>query len=201
MLLCYTHRMTIAAYIRISSKSQKSDSQRQEIIKYLEAHGHDVNAVQWFEDTETGTTLSRSGLNALCEAVFAGTVKMVIVWKIDRLGRTLKDGINMISSLCENGVRVISVTQQIDLSGSVGRMVAAVLFGIAETELEHIRDRQAAGIAVAKSKGIYKGRKKGTTKAKPQRAKALRKQGLKIEEIATALNTSTRTVQRYLRHK
>ena len=191
--------MTIAVYIRISDKSQKHDSQRQEVIKYLEAHGHDVNAVQWFEDTETGEQITRHGITELNKSIFNGETQTVILWRLDRLSRSMKDGINILSEWCDKGVRVISVTQQIDLSGSVGRMVAAVLFGIAETELEHIRERQAAGIAVAKSKGVYKGRKKGTTKAKPQIARTLRKQGLKITEIATALNTSARTVQRYLK--
>lgn len=199
MSLCYAAFMTIAAYIRVSTKGQKHDSQKAEIIAWLEAHGHDPQAVQWFEDTDTGADFTRSGLNALHEAIFAGTVKTVIVWKLDRIGRTMKDGINTLTGWCDTGVRVVSVTQQIDLSGAVGRMVAAVLFGIAEIELQHIKERQAAGISAAKIKGIYTGRKSGTTKAQPQRAQELWAQGLQIDEIATALDTSTRTVQRYLR--
>ena len=57
------------------------------------------------------------------------------------------------------------MTQQIDLSGVVGRMVASVMFGLAEIELEYRRERQAAGIQVAKKAGVYRGRQKGTTKA------------------------------------
>ena len=77
-------------------------------------------------------------------------------------------------------------------------MVASVLFGLAEIELEFRRERQAAGIAVAKKKGIYQGRKKGTTKGKPVRAQELRMQGLTVSEIANALAVSDRTVFRYL---
>lgn len=191
--------MTIAVYIRVSSQSQKSDSQRAEIIRWLNAHDQDLNTVTWFEDVETGTTVKRSAFNKLSEAVFAGEVKTVIVWKLDRLARSMKEGINALSSLCEAGVRVVSITQQIDLSGTVGHLVAGVLFGIAEIEHQHIRERQAAGIAAAKEKGVYTGRKLGTTKASPKRAKELKAQGLKNKEIAAALNVSSRTVANYLK--
>ena len=72
----------IGVYIRVSSSTQKSDSQHAEIRRWLRAHGHDLETVQWFEDTETGATLTRSGLNGLQEAIFAGTVKTVVVWKL-----------------------------------------------------------------------------------------------------------------------
>ena len=154
--------------------------------------------VAWFEDTETGKTLKRPDFDKLQKAIFDGEVKTVIVWKLDRISRRLKDGINLLAEWCESGVRVVSVTQQIDLTGPVGRMVASVMFGLAEIELEYRRERQAAGIRVAKKRGIYQGRKKGTTKAKPQRARILQKQGLNAPEIANALNISERTVFRYL---
>ena len=64
---------------------------------------------------------------------------------------------------------------------------------------QHIKERQAAGIAVAKAKGIYTGRKKNTTKAKPERAKTLKEQGLTHAEIAQALNVTIRTVGNYLK--
>lgn len=140
----------------------------------------------------------RDGFNALEKAIFAGTVKTVVVWKLDRIAHSMRDGINTLSNWCESGVRVVSVTQQIDLSGTVGHLVAGVLFGIAEIELQNSKEWQAAGIAVAKSKGVYKGRKKGTTKAKPERARKLKAQGLKTDEIASALGVTERTVFRYL---
>ena len=77
-------------------------------------------------------------------------------------------------------------------------MVASVLFGLAEIGWEYRRERQAAGITVAKAQGIYHGRQKGTTKAQPQRATTLRQRGLTVLEIATALGVSERTVFRYL---
>ncbi len=77
-------------------------------------------------------------------------------------------------------------------------MLAAVLLGVAEMEQETRRERQAAGIAAAKDRGVYFGRAKGTTKAKPARAVELRKQKLTDNEIGKALGVSRRTVQRYL---
>ncbi len=95
-------------------------------------------------------------------------------------------------------MRVVSITQQIDISGPVGRMIASVMFGLAEIELEYRRERQQAGIAVAKNRGVYRGRQKGSTKSKPTRAQQLRKKGLTIPETANALAVSERTVFRYL---
>lgn len=95
-------------------------------------------------------------------------------------------------------MRVVSVTQQIDLNGAIGSMLAGVMFGLAEIELEYRRERQAAGIKLARQRGVYQGRQRGTTKAKPQRAKELRDRGLTVPEIANALGTSERIVFRYL---
>jgi DNA invertase Pin-like site-specific DNA recombinase len=114
--------------------------------------------------------------------------------------RRLRDGVMLLADWCERGVRVVVITQQLDLTGTVGRMVASVLFGLAEIEQEYRRERQAAGIAVAKRNGVYRGRRKGTTKAKPTRAQELRVRGLVVPEIATALEVSHRTVFRYLAH-
>lgn len=100
--------------------------------------------------------MQRPGLIALKEAIFAGRVKTVVVWKLDRLARSMREGINILTAWCDGGVRVISVTQQIDLSGTVGHLVARVLFAIAEIELQNTKERQAAGIAAAKKRGVYK---------------------------------------------
>ena len=111
----------------------------------------------WFEDKETGKTVRRDAFDKMQKALFDGKFKTVIVWKLDRISRRLKDGINLLAEWCERGVRVVSVTQQIDLSGPVGRMVASVMFGLAEIELEYRRERQQAGIAVAKTRGVLPG--------------------------------------------
>ncbi|MBI3463680.1 MAG: recombinase family protein [Planctomycetes bacterium] len=63
---------------------------------------------------------------------------------MDRLARRLREGINLLADWCERGLRVVVVAQQIDLSGPVGRLLAAVILGLLEIELEAIRQRQAA---------------------------------------------------------
>jgi DNA invertase Pin-like site-specific DNA recombinase len=78
-------------------------------------------------------------------------------------------------------------------------MVANVIFGLAEIEMEYRRERQIACINVAKKAGVYKGRKQGTTKRKPNKTKNLKGQGLSIEEITNAMAVSKRTVSRYLK--
>jgi DNA invertase Pin-like site-specific DNA recombinase len=84
------------------------------------------------------------------------------------------------------------------LSGTVGHLVAGVLFAIAEIELQHTRERQAAGIAAARKKGVSRGCAKGATKVKPRRVRELKTQGLTAPEIAQVMGVSERTVRRYL---
>jgi DNA invertase Pin-like site-specific DNA recombinase len=84
------------------------------------------------------------------------------------------------------------------VSGTFGRMVAALMLGLAEIEWEYRKERQVAGIAVAKRNGVYRGRQPGTTKGQPDRARDLRDKGLTAPEIAQAMGVSARTVFRYL---
>ena len=189
--------MNTGIYIRVSSpKGQKTDSQRAELEAWLKRQR--IKRAQWFEDRESATTLQRDAFQKLQAAIFAGEIDTVVVWKLDRLARSLKEGINVLADWCQRGVRMIAVTQQIDLSGPVGHLIASLLFGIAEIELQHTRERQAAGIALARKRGVYTGRRPGTTKAAPARAKALRQQKLTVPEIAQALGVKERTVYNYL---
>lgn len=188
----------VAVYIRVSTHEQNLESQRKEINRWLELHQL-TGGVVWYEDKQTGKNLKRPGFEALQAAIFAGEVKTVIVWRLDRLSRSIGDGLNVLLDWLNKGVRLISVTQQFDWSGAMGQMIATVLFAVAQMENEAIAERRAAGIAVAKAAGKYTGRQAGTTKANPERAKALRAQGLKRSEIAAALGVKLRTVDNYLR--
>lgn len=190
--------MTIAAYVRVSSKRQKDDGQRAEIQKWLDANGIDAKQVEWYADKETGRTMQRPEFDRLQKDIFNGKVKCVILWKLDRLSRRLKDGVTTLADWAERGLKIVVVTQQLEFNGAVGRTLAALLMGLSEIEWEYRKERQQAGIAVAKKKNIYKGRKAGTTKGKPERAKELKAKGLNAAEIATALGVSERTVFRYL---
>jgi DNA invertase Pin-like site-specific DNA recombinase len=189
--------MSIGVYIRVSSpKGQKTDSQRAELEAWLKRHRH--KGVVWFEDRDSATNMQRQAFLELQAAVFAGKITTVVVWKLDRLARSLKEGVNVLADWCKRGVRVIAITQQIDLSGPVGHLIASLLFGIAEIELQHAKERQAIGIALARKRGAYAGRKAGTTKATPARARALKKQRLTVAEIAKALGVKERTIYNYL---
>ena len=188
--------MTIAVYIRVSSPRQKTDSQRAEVEAWINRRR--IKRARWFEDRDSATNSQRDAFKKLQNAIFAGEIDTVVVWKLDRLARNLKEGVNILADWCQRGVRVIAITQQIDLSGAVGNLIASLLFGIAEIELQHSKERQAIGIALAKKRGVYTGRRLGTTKAMPARARALRKQKLTIPEIAQALGVKQRTVYNYL---
>ena len=185
-----------AAYVRVSTTGQNEIGQRREIARWLRGNG--VSNVQWFVERESGNDMDRPQLELLQAAIFKGDVNGVVVWKLDRLSRNMKDGIVTLEEWLSKGVRFISVTQNFDFAGSIGRIVAALLFGLAEMEQETRRERQAVGIAAAKERGVYSGRKRGTFKATPRRASELRKSGLTVAEIAKAMGVSRATVHRYL---
>ncbi len=153
---------TVAAYCRVSTQHQRNDSQRAEIKRWLKGNGIKAADVAWFEDKASSKTLKRPAFEELQRAIFEGTVKTVVVWKLDRISRGQVDGMNVLADWCDKQVRFVSVTQQIDL------------------------------------RGVYTGRREGTTKAKPERAKELRDQGLTAAEVANAMGVSERSVFRYL---
>lgn len=191
----------IACYIRVSTISQNSDGQKKDIKRWLKGQGHAVKDVRWFEDKETGKHTDRPAFKKMQQAVFMGELKTIVVWRLDRLSRNQRDGINRLADWCEKGVRVVSVTQQLDLSGATGRLIAGVLFAVGEMELEAIKERQAAGIAAAKSKGVYENngdRRRGFRKAKDKVLK-LHKKGHSPTAIARECGIARSTVYEYLK--
>src|SRR5262245_33233395 len=188
--------MTVAIYIRVSTSGQNEAGQRREIERWLQGNG--LRDTRWFVDKKSGMNLDRPAFQQLQTAIFNGEVKTVAVWKLDRLARSIRDGINTLADWCDRGLRVVSVTQQLDFNGTLGKMLAAVLFGIAEMEQATRRERQAAGIAVAKENGVYKGRKAGTSKVSPARVQELKRKGLSVEEIQNACGIGRATVYRML---
>jgi len=87
----------VACYCRVSTRHQKNDSQRNEIKRWLKNNGIDLSAVRWFEDKETGATTRRFAFEQLQKAIFDGLVKTVVVWKLDRISRRQRDGINVLA--------------------------------------------------------------------------------------------------------
>ena len=194
-----TKPKAIACYVRVSTTGQNEAGQRAEIERWLTGNSIDPATALWFIDKRSGDNLKRPGFEQLQAAIFAGHVGTVVVFKLDRISRKLGEGLDVLCKWCERGLRVVAVTQMIDFNGILGKMLAAVLLGIAEMEQETRKERQAAGIAVARKSGKYLGRKKGTTKALPERALKLKATGLTADEIAASLGVSRNTVFRYIK--
>jgi DNA invertase Pin-like site-specific DNA recombinase len=188
----------VACYLRVSSRDQRHDSQRAEIAAWLGRNGIDLDQVRWYEDVESGRTMRRVAFDRLQADIHAGHVRTVVVYKVDRIARRLREGLDVLCGWVDRGVRFVSVTQQVDVAGAFGRMMLAMMLGLAEIEWEYRAERQTAGIAQAKARGVYRGRKPGTTKGEPDRARELQAKGLDAPEIAAALGVSARTVRRYL---
>ena len=196
--------MSTAVYLRVSSKGQKLVSQRREVQRYLNGHG--ITDARWFVDTiSTRRAITeRPDLNRLRRAIFNGEVDTVVLYRLDRLARSIRDGINLLTDWINAGVRIVITTMQIDLSGALGQTVAALLLGLAQMEREAIRERQAAGIAAwreqlrKEGKRHPGGRPRGRYKVDPERVAQLRERGLTYEEIGAALEISKPTIRRML---
>lgn len=148
----------VACYIRVSTGEQDKgrDSQRRALTAYCENHG--LQPV-WYVDKISGAKDSRPALNRPRKAIFSGEVSTVVCWKLDRLSRSLRDGVNLLCHWLEQGVRIVAVTQQLDFSGPTGQLVASVLFAVAAMERENIRENTRRGMAAAKARGVKLGKR------------------------------------------
>ena len=106
--------------------------------------------MKWYSDKFTGKTMERPGWNMLEEAVRLGKVSQVVVWRIDRLGRTAKGLTGLFDDLRERQVNLVSLKDGIDLSTSAGHLMANVLASVAQYETEVRGERVAAGQAAAR---------------------------------------------------
>ena len=147
--------------------------------------------------TETASGGSRNGSNELASILdFIRPADVLIVVKLDRLGRNARDVLNLVHELEEKGASLRELEPAIDTGGQIGRMVLTVLGMVAEMELGFIRDRQRAGIDAAKAKGIYKGRPVTFDRA---RIVSLRKEGMGATEIAKAVGCKRGNVYKALK--
>ena len=163
--------MTIAAYVR------EKENDQPEIENWLQSRGIDCYQVEWFGDKKSDTMFNRPGFDSLQQAINNGRVKCVVLWKVDRLSRRLRDIVNILADWAQQGLTLVVASQQLEIDGSEGRKIATLLKGLAETEQAFRKERQEAGIVVARKNGTYKGRKKGTTKIRPERARQLKESG------------------------
>jgi DNA invertase Pin-like site-specific DNA recombinase len=147
--------------------------------------------------TETVSGGSRNGRSELASILdFIRPADVLIVVKLDRLGRNTRDVLNLVHELEEKGASLRVLEPAIDTGGAMGRMVLTVLGMVAEMELGFIRDRQRAGIDAAKAKGVYKGRPVTFDRA---RIVALRKEGMGATEIAKAVGCKRGNIYKTLK--
>jgi DNA invertase Pin-like site-specific DNA recombinase len=131
----------------------------------------------------------RDELRTLLEFIQPGDV--IVVTKLDRLGRSVRDVLNIVHEIEVRGATLRVLDQDINTAGATGKVVLHIFAMVAELELNLIRERQAAGIAAAKAKGRYKGRPRTIDYAEAIRLKA---QGLGVATIARRLNTSRQSI-------
>ena len=176
-----------AVYLRVSTLDQDKGIRSQEtaLKDYLKAHR--IRNVKWYRDKVSGATTNRPAFKRLQKDIFAGKIDTVICWKLDRLSRSMRDGVEILTDWCDKGIRVIAVAQQIDFNGTVGKIIAAVLMGVAQMERENLRENTKRGLAAARERGVKLGR---PDKIDLAQVKKLRGKGVAVSEIAQRLGCS-----------
>lgn len=156
-----------------------------------------------FEEKISGKSKERPQLEKMFSHLRKGDV--VIVWKLDRLGRSLKDLIQLVTHMQEMGVSFISIKDSINTETATGRFTFNLFASLAEFEREIISERTKAGLQSARARGRLGGRPKGVSKESLSKAKAVKmlydKQEKTMEEIAQDLGISRATAYRYLEMK
>lgn len=150
------HYMRVAIYIRVSTEDQTAENQLPDCLKYIDAYGHQL--VEVYKDTLTGTTTSRPGLQAMLDAGKRRHHDSVLIWRLDRLSRSVKDMLQLIAELQSQHIRLISVRDSLDLDSAAGKLLLHVLASVAQWESDVCRERTLAGLASARAKGKHIGR-------------------------------------------
>ena len=149
-----------------------------------------------FDDTISGTTVDRPGLAKALEQVRASDT--LVVWKLDRLGRTVKNLIDFTEQLHTDGVGFRSLTDQIDTTTPAGRFFFNIMASLAQMERELTIERTQAGLAAARAKGHLPGRKRLMTDSKIASAIKLLEAGMTPPEVARDLGISIPTLYRWI---
>lgn len=140
----------IAIYIRVSSKTQDCRSQEPDLERWANAQSEPVKV---YRDKFTGRSMARPGWARLWRDIEAGRVSAVVIWRLDRLGRTAAGLTALFDELIERKVGLVSLREGIDLSTPAGRMLANVLASVAQYETEVRQERVLAGQAAARAAG------------------------------------------------
>ena len=179
--------MRLFGYARVSTSQQSLDIQ----IKLLKEEG--IKTSRIFTDKSTGSKLERKGLDLLRVKVEDGDV--VIVTKLDRLGRDTADMIKLIKEFDSMGVAVKFLSDGISTEGSMGKMVVTILSAVAQAERERILERTNEGRIEAKAKGVVFGRKRTINRKKIHE---LKKSGKGASEISKIMNIGRSTVYKLI---
>lgn len=200
----------LAIYPRVSSRTQDAASQLPDLERWVAANldvlRGDVE-VKWYRETFTGKTMDRPSWNKLQADIRTGKVKTVVIWRLDRLGRTASGLTTLFDELLRLGVNLVSLKDGLDLSTPAGRLMANVLASVAQFETEIRGERVSAGQAVAREKGVKFGRKavgEGNgkkIKVTPEQEAQIRKlnsEGVKKAAIARAVGLSRQSIYNIL---
>jgi DNA invertase Pin-like site-specific DNA recombinase len=179
-------------YARVSTADQTLDLQKDALEK--------AGCTKIFTDTASGAKAERTGLDEALNYVRSGDT--LVVWRLDRLGRSLTHLIATITGLSDQHIGFRSVTENIDTTSSGGKLVFHIFGALAEFERDIIRERTQAGLTAARARGRKGGRPKALTPKKAQMAQALyNDKSNTIDEICKTLNISRATLYRYTKAK
>ena len=191
--------MKVAIYVRVSTQHQTTENQLVELHEVCDRNDWEI--VEEYNETISGTKgiNERTELNRLL--IDAGRKKFdkVVVWSVDRVGRSMKHLVNVLSQLKDLGCDIYSYKQAIDTSTTMGSSFFHMVGIFAELENNMRKERQKIGIRRALENGAKFGRKSIMTDKLVKSVVDLRSQGQSIRKIATELNISTFVVQKSLK--
>ena len=180
-------RMMIG-YARVSTQDQNLDLQTEALTR--------AGCEKIYEDKISGVRVERPGLTRALEILREGDT--LVVWKLDRLGRSVKQLVDMVGELHKQGIQFKSLTDAIDTGTPAGRFFFHVMASLAEMERELIIERTRAGLDAAKQLGRKGGRKPKMTSSKIESAKKLLASGIPPRDVAKDLGVSVPTLYRWL---
>ena len=182
-----------ALYARVSTLDQEPENQLHELRRYVRARSWPA-AVEYVDKGVSGAKDNRPALNRLVADARRRRFDVLICWRLDRLGRSLKHLVTLFDELQALGVSFVSLGEGIDCTTPAGRLQLHILAALAEFERARIAERIAAGLARARRQGKRLGRRE---KVVPERILAPVR-GLSIREAAKRLGVSRSTAQRWL---